>query len=565
MGDQSLEADKETFNMATASKSLTSDSTSLVDLKAEVFRKTQEALYNKAHGRNKANVASQEKKKRDIWSKSNSMVLKRSAEDMEKEKKDRMRIQAALEEKAAIYDRLKRGKYRDKDQLFLVNFDEDEDDMHNKDYGDEDEWVEYTDALGRSRKCHKSDLDEMRKRDMEEFGEEGTSLTEAQQSLLSEDMRRDILRQKWEREEEENLKKTQLHYNDILFDEARTHSAAFFKFSRNEADRVAQQDNLKSLHKETLEARASKESSKAKRKADMDKRLLKIRNKKRLKMGLPALPEEDPEQIKEAKEEEANKSIEDSVVDNIKALRQAEENRMRNNIVREWDIGKEGVMAKKATDQEEFKEKLKFSMERKVLTQEEWNNKKRQERPNEFAPPAQYSKGGKSIKRSSHPNSVKASYNNVPPPSSEQPVPQQKNSYSNFVHPQKTYFNDNPPCKKPQTSPIPHPSAYSNIDEPPGPSGVSLEDRLHLHKQFNPIRNEIEEPYCFKEEEEEVRGLRAEIAPPSQMEYFNSDKRPKQRPKGSRSHEEMAEAFLCGLQSNLKRKLPESEDEEDSD
>jgi hypothetical protein len=55
--------------------------------------------------------------------------------------------------------------------------------------------------------------------------------------LLSEDGRREILRQKWEKEEEENMKKTDIHYNDVLFDEARTHGAAFYSFSRDEATR----------------------------------------------------------------------------------------------------------------------------------------------------------------------------------------------------------------------------------------------------------------------------------------------------------------------------------------
>ena len=51
MAEGGPEPDKDTFNMATASKSLNSDSTSLVDLKAEVFRKRQEAVFNKSHGR----------------------------------------------------------------------------------------------------------------------------------------------------------------------------------------------------------------------------------------------------------------------------------------------------------------------------------------------------------------------------------------------------------------------------------------------------------------------------------------------------------------------------------
>ena len=55
--------------------------------------------------------------------------------------------------------------------------------------------------------------------------------------LISEAGRRELLRQKWEKEEEENIKKSKLHYNDVLFDEARTHGAAFYGFSRDEDTR----------------------------------------------------------------------------------------------------------------------------------------------------------------------------------------------------------------------------------------------------------------------------------------------------------------------------------------
>ena len=67
--------------------------------------------------------------------------------------------------------------------------------------------------------------------------------------LLSEDMRRDLLRQKWEQEEEENLRKTKLHYRDVLYDEARTHGAAFYNFSRDETKRTEELDNLEAMHK----------------------------------------------------------------------------------------------------------------------------------------------------------------------------------------------------------------------------------------------------------------------------------------------------------------------------
>ena len=47
-------------------------------------------------------------------------------------------------------------------------------------------------------------------------------------------MRRELLRQKWEKEEMENLKKDNLHYGDVLFDEARAHGAGFYAFSKDE-------------------------------------------------------------------------------------------------------------------------------------------------------------------------------------------------------------------------------------------------------------------------------------------------------------------------------------------
>ena len=128
MAEGGPEPNKDTFNMATASKSLNTDSTSLVDLKAEVFRKRQEVVFNKSHGRTQANVSSIDKKKNNIWSKSNVGVLKRSTEAAEEARKERIRIQNALEQKAAVYDKLKKGQYHDKDGVFLVNFDKDNDD-----------------------------------------------------------------------------------------------------------------------------------------------------------------------------------------------------------------------------------------------------------------------------------------------------------------------------------------------------------------------------------------------------------------------------------------------------
>ena len=47
-------------------------------------------------------------------------------------------------------------------------------------------------------------------------------------------MRMDLLRQKWEEQEVENLTKANLHYSDVRFDEARAHVAIFYNFCHGE-------------------------------------------------------------------------------------------------------------------------------------------------------------------------------------------------------------------------------------------------------------------------------------------------------------------------------------------
>ena len=190
-------------------------------------------------------------------------------------------------EKAKLYDKLSTGEV-EHDGRFLVNFnnrdnkrdsssDEDEDSNKRKQWQEVerdqngDNWVEYKDSLGRTRMAMKKDLPALKLRDEdlkisvnrqnECFSEESsidkneyTSDNPEQRqemSMLSEDMRRELLRQKWEKEEEENLKKTNLHYKDVLFDEARTHGAAFYNFSRSAAERASEMEQLEEMHKET--------------------------------------------------------------------------------------------------------------------------------------------------------------------------------------------------------------------------------------------------------------------------------------------------------------------------
>ena len=264
-------------SISSISSSLATDSSSLVDLKAEVFRKQQEAAFNKVHsGALRLKTREKVKNKDKIWSKQNAGLTTREKKDLEIKDERQKRVASALEDKARLYDKLSSGE-AEHDGRYLVNFnktnklqnssDEEDEFKYNLDepMNEGEKWIEYKDALGRTRMAMKKDLPELISRDKQlnvvpipQNDMNNTNNTNASnmsntedKTLLSEDMRRELLRQKWEKEEEENLKKTKLHYKDVLFDEARTHGAAFYNFSRNETERASEMENLQEMHKET--------------------------------------------------------------------------------------------------------------------------------------------------------------------------------------------------------------------------------------------------------------------------------------------------------------------------
>lgn len=96
--------------------------------------------------------------------------------------------------------------------------------------------VEYTDCLGRSRQCLRKDLKHIQANDAElkhtvqekPLNEANSiekqvapdnedKIIEQESELMSSDMRREELRKQWEKEEEENAKKDNVHYQDVLF------------------------------------------------------------------------------------------------------------------------------------------------------------------------------------------------------------------------------------------------------------------------------------------------------------------------------------------------------------
>uniref|UniRef100_A0A8C0JZQ2 Coiled-coil domain containing 174 n=1 Tax=Canis lupus dingo TaxID=286419 RepID=A0A8C0JZQ2_CANLU len=233
-------------------KPLDVTASSLVDLKAELFRKQEEFKQEKllkdsgVLGKPKTTI-----KKPSIWSKQNAGVSNRAEKDAEQKIEEQKTLDKArekLEEKAKLYEKMTKGDFIDEEveDMYLVDFtqkiidkhkemevfganrdsrkagerDDDEENLSEKDIpppqDPSEEWVDYVDSLGRSRRCMKKDLPDLLEMDKNLQGRLFVSPAN-EKTLLSEDMRKELQRQQWEEEEREALKRPMgpIHYEDI--------------------------------------------------------------------------------------------------------------------------------------------------------------------------------------------------------------------------------------------------------------------------------------------------------------------------------------------------------------
>jgi hypothetical protein len=171
--------------------------------------------------------------------------------------------------------------------------------------------------------------------------------------------------------------------------------------------RAKELDELKKMHEQTQKERENKEKTKKDRKSALQSRLKKVRDRKRLKLGLPMLDSDEETEAKQDEGEASKEDLNDSVLKALKDIREKEEEAKRKLVIRDWDVGKK----------ESPILNIKPS-ERKVMDQNEWVQAKRSERPTEFAPPVNLYKD-----QESGPTVAKR-FNSVPPPAVNQGYPQ---------------------------------------------------------------------------------------------------------------------------------------------
>ncbi|KAK3754867.1 hypothetical protein QZH41_011341 [Actinostola sp. cb2023] len=285
---------------------------SIIDLKAELFRKEQQ--FRQESGSNKVKSDRSTTKKPPIWSKQTKSQSKSKSKPQQnednngpsEEEKALQKSRQMLQAKAALYDKMAKGEIEDNQEedgeggRFLVDFhkkcyseitQQESHDEESENIGPptppptcpEEEWVDYVDSLGRSRRCLRKDLKELQQMDKDIKPTRSPSPP----TLLSDDMRREIMRKKWEKEEEEAMNRPvgPVHYQNIQFDEVRHHGVGYYQFSKVEEERQKQMETLNKLREETTEQRSRIERVKDKRKAALEARLAKVRARKKIKSG----------------------------------------------------------------------------------------------------------------------------------------------------------------------------------------------------------------------------------------------------------------------------------------
>lgn len=355
-------------------------------------------------------------KKATIWTKKNKGVLERSSKDLEEKIEEANQFEKSrkcLEAKAKLYEKITQGSdipEEDGSQVYLVDFQKkaidkivDDRDRQRKEEeeererqeeellrcavvpppaNEEEEWVDYVDGFGRSRRCMKKDLPQLMKQDKKlHQSDSDVKVDDRSAELMSNDMHKEMLRQKWEQEELAAMNQP-IHYANVQYDEIRTHGVGFYQFAKDEESRKEQLDTLKDIRDKTKDERNRREKIKEKRKAILEARLAKVKKRKMQREGITELPEDPDENDDDETGPKLDEAVqgdksdgkepvkEEAPVKQEPVLLTRDENLRSGSTQREWDKGKEKLFP--------------------VSNEQRYFERKREERISEFAPPSMY-------------------------------------------------------------------------------------------------------------------------------------------------------------------------------
>uniref|UniRef100_A0A6V7L9C8 CCDC174 alpha/beta GRSR domain-containing protein n=1 Tax=Bracon brevicornis TaxID=1563983 RepID=A0A6V7L9C8_9HYME len=380
---------------------------SLVGLKAELLRKQEEVKNAKSKNELKTSGAVRPCKLKKKVTKVREHPKKESSPKVTEidDVNDFEKSRRMLEAKSKLYEGLKRTR-GDKAHNYLVDFsnkpisssssseddtqngewreseEEEEEEKYKDSHSDpEDDWIEYEDCFGRTRKCLRRDLPKMQEKDKLIEGEMNQKKTVHEQPKEASpnftpppsELELEKLRKKWTEQTEKLAHKQDIHYQDILFDEARKHGVGYYAFSQDEEERMKQQKNLLDLRQETEQRQKDMlKVRQLKEKMEMN-RLKAARIRQRIRAGLPIEPDDEPlDMPTPSADQEANYSVrpDESSTDEKPSTGVAEEK----------------IHSTVPNKIEAFGELLGKRPKFRELSQEEWMHKRRKDRISEFAP-----------------------------------------------------------------------------------------------------------------------------------------------------------------------------------
>lgn len=539
--------------------------TSTLDPFASFVPKRTSHSSNRSHDKKKPEIPKANAEK--------SESEKRADEDYEMLAKSKR----VLEAKAKLYDRMTNsGGHLNSDDTCLVRFNqkkqedrapvssssesESDDDRKRISDGDDDDddekWTEYTDCLGRTRKCLKEDLEFFKRkdRDLEDAAKsrgERSPEREAPKreapwfvdtkgissadlplykptsdddtmSMLSKSTKMEEMRVQWEQKEQDNLNRDQIHYQDVLFDEARSHGVGYYAFSVDTAEREKQQKVLDIEREKTLEEQRKREQVRLAREKIVTERVFGAKNRQRARAGLPpltreefeaaekkAMPEKDDskDDRKEKKREEKERKQ--------KELEEKEREEKRQRHLRPWDQGKDNISGRRTSLSDD--EKWEYRPEKpEPMSQEQWNEMKRTERNPDFAPPS----------------SAEPAFNRFTTKKSKPFKPSNTMTHGNsFNEPIRNEVNDNdhPAVQEDEFSELlPTTESFNRFTTK---KPLKRRNEMAHQNMFNqPIRNELDgNDFPVDEDDESNKRRRAEFAPPPTFDYYgpSSSTKPK--------------------------------------
>ncbi|KOC60810.1 Uncharacterized protein C3orf19 like protein [Habropoda laboriosa] len=383
-----------------STKKINVNFSSLVGLKAELLKKQREV--NEAKLKSEINqtipkVQKKKLKKAKEESKNENSKKPEYIEDVDTHKKSKLMLQA----KARLYEQMKKSKTSNDN--FLVDFTnksdeseeeplpEDEETENDAALLNEDDWVEYEDCFGRTRKCLREDLPLMQEKDqlikqqiINKKGIDPKTNDSVEQNYIQEEKEPEIeiMRRKWEEQTKKLADKANIHYQDVLFDEARTHGVGYYAFSQEEEERMKQQENLFTLRKETERKQREIKELKELRDKMEHNRLKAAKIRQRIRAGLPIDTVE--EEFKQNNDNEPN----ESKTENVSNVSTIEENSIE---AKEKENSKRQITEKDKELEKENKIKALGDLLGKrthwyEMSQEEWVHKCRKTRVNEFGP-----------------------------------------------------------------------------------------------------------------------------------------------------------------------------------